>query len=194
MAGTVLSGVVIYFYFGLTNTNRRSQDIMDVNRATEVALEHLLTDLRATWQITRLKPDSIELRCLKPDVRIDAGFASQKSNFTQISYELVKKEKTVILMRREGVAEFPKEIIEVDLIEPKLFTGYVMQLPKAAADPVPSYKFFDTASQPSEDLPGLVMVGLNLVVKKGQDRMETVTKVHLPMAFSNLIQGDYNLE
>lgn len=194
MAGTVLSGVVLYFYFGLTGTNRRAQDILDVNRNTEVALEHLLSDLRATWQITRLKPDSIDLRCLKPGTRIDAGFASNKANFTQISYEIVKKEKTMVLLRREGVVESPKEVAEVDLIEPRLFTGFVMVLPKAATDPVPAYKTFDTVGQPSEDLPGIVMVGLDLVVKKGQDRMETVTKVHLPMAYSNLIQGDYNLE
>src|SRR5205807_2598323 len=148
---------------------------------------------------TEFRPNRIVLQRL-PGQAITSEEISAIGNvhLHAVEYELEKpKTGHALLWRREPGAIGPAQavkVIEVDSADPNVFTGYVYDRPTELDEPVPQFHVFDHQTQPGGDLPRITLVRLKFDFKVGKTQLQLVSKVFLPIAHNNTVQGDWNVE
>ena len=195
---TVLLMVVYFFNFGMMNTGRVSGEKFDLNQIMETALNSITADLRNAYAFTEFRPNHIVMQRLPGSPITGEELAAIGSlQLHAVEYELVQeKDGPTILWRREPgtVGSKDQRIALLDSAKPELFTGYVYDRPAEKDDPVPSFHIFNTSVQTSGDLPRITLVRLNFDFRVGKTTMQMVSKVFLPIAHNNTVQGDWNVE
>lgn len=196
-AASILLGVVYFFYFGILKTSHGAQQKMDLNDISERALVTLTNDLRNAYAFTEFRPNRIVFQRLpnqpiSPDEMASIG----SLNLHAVEYELVKeKDKKPVLIRREPNAldnQQEKRVIDMDDASSDLFSGFVYDQPADKDDSVPRFHVFDHQTQPSGELPRITLVRVSMDFKVGDTRMQLVSKVFLPIAHNNVVQGSSN--
>jgi len=192
-AGSVLSGIILFFYFGLTKTTSDASGKLALTTSSEVVMENLYHDLRSATAIEVLRPYELSLSCVDAKANLQDTLNGDSSVFTNITY-LREELGTEFVIRRTIGKMDSKVLMRADTIAENIFTGYVYLLPEKAEDPVPRYKKFDVISQPSSQKPGITLVGVHLKAVLQKQAIEVMTKVHLPMIYNNFIQSNWNEE
>lgn len=198
-AGSILLGVVYFFYFGILKTTVDAGSKIDLNDVSERALMTITNDLRNTYAFTEFRPNRIVLQRLPQDAISSEEMASIGSmHLHAVEYEIVQeKDQRAKLMRREpnGVgAEAEKRVIDVDEAKLDMFTGYVYDQPTEKDDTVPRFHVFDHQTQSTGELPRITLVRVSLDFRQGKTNMQLVSKVFLPIAHNNTVHGNWNVE
>lgn len=195
---SMLLGVVYFFYFGLLKTGNVSNQKMDLNDISERALVTLTNDLRNAVAFTEFRPHRIAFQRLSNE-RITQEEMGGQLSMHIVEYELTKeKGQKVKLVRREPNATELKlgshDVIQMDDAESAVFTGYVYDLPNEKEDTVPNFHVFDHVPQSSAELGRITMCRVSFDFKVGDTRAQLVSKVFLPLAHNNVVQGTAAVE
>lgn len=189
---SMLLGIVYFFYFGIIKTGTNSQQRIDLNDLCERTIVTLTNDLRNAAEITELRPHRLVFQRLA-NAPISSDEMSGTLNLHSVEYELVKeKGKRARLERREPNAmglESKRTVVEIDDAKENIFTGFVYDLPSEKDDTVPKFHVFAHQVQTSSELPRITMVRVGLDYKVGDTRMQLVSKIFLPLAHNNVVQG-----
>ena len=191
-ASSILLLSVYFFYFGILKTGISSGQKIDLNDISERAIVSLTNDLRNATAFTEFRPNQIVFQRLAPAPITSEEMAGTVNQYT-VSYELVKeKGKGARLLRKEPNAlgnEAEKLLIQMDDSADGLFTGFVYDPPTEKDDTVPKFHVFNTQVQTSSELPRITLVRVSFDFKVGETRMQLVSKIFLPVAHNNVVQG-----
>jgi hypothetical protein len=162
-------------------------------------LNSIIGDLRNAYSFSEFRPNHIVMQRLPGSpISSDEIAAIGSLHLHAVEYEIVQeKDGHAKLLRHEPAAlgnDSSRKIIEVDEANLNMFTGYVYDRPSEKDDTVPKFHLFDTNTQPSIDLPRITLVKLRMEFRVGKTRSALVSKVFLPIAHNNTVQGDWNLE
>lgn len=191
-ASSILLLSVYFFYFGILKTGIFSQQKIDLNDICERAIVSLTNDLRNAVAFTEFRGNLIVFRRLAAAPITSDEMAGTVNTFT-VSYELVKeKGKAAKLVRKEPNAlgnEAERVVIQMDDSADAIFTGYVYDPPTEKDDTVPKFHVFNAQIQTSSELPRITLVRVGLDFRVGETKMQLVSKVFLPVAHNNVVQG-----
>lgn len=191
-ASSILLLSVYFFYFGILKTGVFSGQKIDLNDICERGIVALTNDLRNAVAFTEFRQNHIVFQRLAAAPISSEEMAGTVNTFT-VAYELVKeKGKPTRLMRREPNAlgnEAERMVIQMDEAADALFTGYVYDPPTEKDDTVPKFHVFNTQVQTSSELPRITLVRVGLDFRVGETKMQLVSKVFLPVAHNNVVQG-----
>jgi hypothetical protein len=195
-AGSMLLGIIYFFHFGLVKTWSKTTDKLDLTTVAEVGLETLTRDLRMTHHVSEIKPDRILISKLPAQaVENQESFSAENLRLIAIEYFIRKDAKGhSSLLRRQGLGGKDQLIFEVPDVRTDVFTAYVLDLPKDKNDPFPRFHAFDAQTHPSGDLPRITLIRIHLSLKGTTETVDLVSKVFLPVAHANVLQGDWNVE
>lgn len=198
-ASSILLAVVYFFFFGMQKTSTGSLEKFDINATTNVALNSIMSDLRNAYTFSEFRPHHIVMQRLPGQpISSDEIAAIGNLHLHAVEYEIIQeKDGHARLYRREPALltnDANRAIIEVDEANLNMFTGYVYDRPTDKEDSIPKFHIFDTVAQPSVDLPRITMVKLRMEFRVGKTRSALVSKVFLPIAHNNTVQGDWTVE
>jgi prepilin-type N-terminal cleavage/methylation domain-containing protein len=196
-AGSILLATIYFFYFGILQTTVRATTKIDLNGTAELALQTLVTDLRMAYRFSEFRPHRFMMQRL-PGATISADEIADISSvkLTTVEYEVFrdKDTKRVALWRCENKYMPGKNVIECDDIDLEMFTGYVLDLPREKEDTMPKFHVLDYQAQSSNELARVTLMRVNLKLKIGQDSIQLVSKIHMPIVHNATLQGNWNLE
>ena len=189
---SMLLGIVYFFYFGIIKTGTRTGQKIDLNDLAERALVTITNDLRNAASFTEFRPGRIVFQRLA-NAPITTEEMTGALSLHAVEYELVKeKGKHAKLERREPNAlgaDAQHTVIEMDDCGDNIFTGFVYDSPTEKEDTVPNFHVFNHQVQTSSELPRITLVRVMFDLKVGDQRMQMVSKVFLPLAHNNVVQG-----
>ncbi|MBI4863718.1 MAG: hypothetical protein HY815_26175 [Candidatus Riflebacteria bacterium] len=195
LSGSILIGIIYFFFFGMYRTSGKALDKMDLNGIAELAIDTLTRDLRMTYTFNEVKPDRLTIQRLPgEEIQSGQGFSVDQLHLKAVEYALVKGEQRAKLVRKEGMADAGKVIFEVDDAAKEIFTAYVLDVPQEKGDQFPRFHVFDTVGQPSGELKRITLVRVSLALKIANDRIHVISKVFLPLAYNNTLQANWNVE
>lgn len=191
-ASSILLMSVYFFYFGILKTGLMGQEKIDLNDICERAIVSLTNDLRNAVAFTEFRPNHIVFQRLANAPITSDEMAGTVNTFT-VAYELIReKGKKAKLVRKEPNAlgnEAERIVIQMDEAAETMFTGYVYDPPTEKDDTVPKFHVFNTQLQTSSELPRITLMRVGLDFKVGETKMQLVSKIFLPVAHNNVVQG-----
>jgi hypothetical protein len=191
-----LIGVIYFFHFGLLKTGTVAADRIDMTRIAELAMDTIAQDLQMCYELTDFKPDDIVMKCLPPEpVLAGQSFAPRDLQLNTVEYVLRKtRSNRYQLVRRKGIDDAGRIIVDAGEINKDLFLGYVLDLPQDKNDQFPKYHVYDSVANPTAELKRVSLVRLNLMIKEQRTSIHTVSKTFLPVAYNNTVQADWNVQ
>lgn len=195
--GTVLIGVIYFFYLGIYQTGRKTEERVFLNQHAELVLERIVRELQLAVTITELDPDAITFQ--RPEISpwgedgFEVNMDTTRKAFAKVSYRRHELDGgRVAFQRKMGMGSW-EALFTVDHLDRNIFRAWVV--PRGAEESpheVPSMRLFRPGYDEHSWYERIPLVGLRFQMKNGRDSMEIVTKAFLPPVWAKIQQPAWN--
>lgn len=197
---SMLIASIYLFYMGLTRTQKKSEDRIELNTYAKIYLEQVARELQMAVEFTEIKPDQISFR--RPEVEAvetetgggyEVNMDLESRKFDIVTYRRKKLDKRKIAFQRVISGGMPETLFTVQELSKEIFRAWV--IPRGAEeDPytVPDMISYDPARAVRSDLQRIPLVRIAFHMKTGNDSLQIATKAFIPPVYAKIVQPDWN--
>ena len=194
--GSMLINAIYFFYTNFYRVGDKTAARLELNEVAELKLDRVVRELQLAVKFTEFKPDTITFQ--RPAARLLAEGAKfqinmEGGNRTLERVTFRRRENvdgTIVFERREGFGLW-EELLKVNSLDEKIFTGWVIPSSKEQKRSG-KFRIYDRFKGFRSDLERIPLVRIRLKMKKGQAKLEILTKAYLPPVHSRVLQPNWN--